>query len=59
MVGVAQWLERQLVELKVAGSTPVAHPKVLDNDLFRELESGQHLVEKIYVRVFSVKDNGI
>jgi hypothetical protein len=26
-VGVAQWLEHQVVDLTVAGSNPVAHPK--------------------------------
>jgi putative endonuclease len=26
MVGVAQWLEHQVVDLTVAGSSPVAHP---------------------------------
>ena len=29
MVGVAQSAEPQLVELAVAGSSPVAHPKIL------------------------------
>jgi hypothetical protein len=28
MVGVAQLVERQVVVLDVAGSSPVAHPKV-------------------------------
>jgi hypothetical protein len=26
LVAIAQWLERQLVELDVAGSSPVGHP---------------------------------
>ena len=26
MVGVVQWLERQIVALEVVGSTPITHP---------------------------------
>ena len=27
MVAVVQWLERQVVDLDVAGSSPVSHPR--------------------------------
>ena len=40
MVGVAQWLEHQLVELNVAGSSPVAHPKKLG---FRHINMTERL----------------
>lgn len=34
MVGVAQWLEHQVVDLTVAGSNPVAHPKIFGLKVF-------------------------
>ena len=32
MVGVAQWLEHQVVALGAAGSIPVTHPIIKDED---------------------------
>jgi hypothetical protein len=55
MVGVAQRLERQVVDLNVAGSSPVSHPK----KLLGEFKGGEHLIKKAGKCVFGIENNRI
>ncbi len=58
MVAVAQLVERQFVELNVAGSSPVSHPNFFSRENIRilaEVKINFHFLHKIFYRPICVK----
>jgi predicted PurR-regulated permease PerM len=61
MVGVAQWLEHQVVDLTVAGSNPVAHPRPMNNPIIKYLAANHFLATIVIIALvwLAIQLNGI